>query len=155
MTSQIKINDLGLLRYAKASIEGVSSDTYANAFPADEFVCFGEYRKNKEPWWVVVLHSFEKNHDCVLELSFNREGLFSYNLFKRIGCVVADYLFNQANLLRCTTYIRASNHKSIRLAVAMGFVLEGIKRKGFITPKVEDMHILGLIKEECVWLSGR
>jgi len=155
MSSQIKINDLGLLRYVKASIEGERPDKYANAFPNDEFVCFGQYKANKDPWWAITLHSFQERHDCTIEMAINRAGLFPASLFKTIGCIVADYIFNQANLLRCTAYIRASNKKSIRLVKAWGFVLEGIKRKGFISPKIEDMHILGLIKEECIWLSGR
>lgn len=155
MTSAIKINDLGLLRYGKAVLEGRDPQEFRGTFPSEEFVCFGQYKENNEPLWVITLHSFQEKHDCLLEMAFNKKGLFSAELFKKIGRVIADYMFNQACLMRCTAHIRAGNYKSLRLVKAWGFVLEGIKRKGFISPKIEDMHILGLLKEDCVWLSGR
>jgi len=155
MTPDFKINDLGLLRYGKAVLEGKNPQDFANSFPSDQFVCFGQYNEEKMPLWVITLHSFQKNHDCLLEMAFNKKGLFSAQLFKKIGYVIADYMFNQANLLRCTAEIRASNYKSLRLVKAWGFVLEGIKKHGFVSPKIEDMHILGLYKENCIWLSGR
>lgn len=155
MSPEFKINDLGLLRYGKAVLEGKHPDEFKNAFPSEEYACFGQYKENNEPLWVVTLHSFRKNHDCLLEMAFNKTGLFSAELFKKIGRVVGDYMFNHANLIRCTAEIRASNQKSLRLAKAWGFVLEGVKKHGFISPKVEDMHILGIYKENCIWLSGR
>lgn len=64
---------------------------------------------------------------------------------------IFHYPFNQLGVNRITVTIKKSNEKSIRLAIRLGFTLEGLIRKGFHDG--EDMLIFGLLREECVWLS--
>lgn len=150
--ADIKINDINLLKYSYSEITGEDINLLSDEFPKDKYVCFGQYHKNGEPFWVVTMHSFKEKHDCHLELSINLKGLLSSDTFKRMGRIIFDYVFKQANLNRCTVNIRASNVPSQRLAKAWGFVYEGTKRKGYEPPKIEDMQIYGLLKEECRWI---
>lgn len=150
--ASVKINDLDLLRYCHAKITGQHFDSLKSAFPEDKYVCFGEYRDDGQPLWSAVLHDFKNNHECTIEMALNHKGLLSPSVFKRIGRVVCDYIFNQANLTRCNSNIRISNAASIKLTKAYGFKIEGLKRDGYAPPKKEDMIILGLLKDECRWI---
>lgn len=150
--SNVKINDLNLLRFCHAKIVGKELEDFKNSFPEDKCVCFGEYHYDGEPKWSAVLYKFTKNHDCLLELTMNLRGLFSRKLFEKMARVVFDYAFNQANLLRISTTVRASNKRSYRITKAWGFEVEGIKKLGYGPPNVEDMVNFGLLKENCQWI---
>ena len=150
--ANVKINDLNLIRYCHAKITGRSVDDLKNAFPNDKYVGFGEYRDDGEPLWSAILHDFKNNHECTIEMTLNHKGLLSTSMFKRIGRVLCDYMFNQAKLNRCNSNIRISNSVSIKLTKAFGFKIEGLKRDGYSPPRKEDMVLLGLLKDECRWI---
>lgn len=147
----IKINDLGLLRYCQAAIGG-DIDEIKDAFPADKYVCFGEYRSDGEPLWVVALYNFKHQHNCEIDITLNPKGIFTTSIFSRMGRVVFNYIFDQAKLERATVKVRESNEKSIRLAKAWGFIKEGFIRKGYSKPNIENMVILGILRSECRWI---
>jgi len=148
----VKINDLNLLRYCHTKMGGSLTDELKESFPTEKCVCFGEYRDDGEPLWAASLYDFKNNHECNLDMTLNHKGIMSPSLFKRIGRVLCDYIFNQAKLKRCNSSIRISNHASIKLTKAYGFQIEGIKRHGFVASKAEDMVLLGLLKDECRWI---
>lgn len=150
--ADIKINDLYLLKHAYKEIIGEEFPHEGNKFPDDKYVCFGEYHSDKTPFWIVIFHSFIRSHDCMIELFINKKGLFTLSTFKRMAVVVFNYVFCQAKLNRCSVQVRKSNKASMRLARAWGFQFEGIKRNGYGPPRTEDMHLFGLLKEECRWV---
>ncbi len=148
---EVVINDINLLKFCESQIDEQDIPEIGDVFPVEKCVCFGQYNSANEPWWVVTLYNFKSGHDCMIGLSLNIKGMFSPSLFKMMGRVIFDYAFKQANLLRCTVSVRASNKASIRLAKAWGFKEEGLKRLAYQNP-LEDMYILGLLKSECVWI---
>ncbi len=150
--SDIKINDLALLKFGYASLSDQSPVDLKDKFPADEYVCFGQYHDDGEPFWSCIMHSFKEKHDCLIDIAINKRGLLTPKTFDRIASVVFDYVFNQSDLVRCTAEVRKSNEASMNLVVKWGFELEGIKRKGYSTPNIEDMYIFGLLKENCQWV---
>lgn len=151
----IRINDLYLLRYCHASVTGKDMNILKDEFPTQQYACFGEYHADGTPMWVVSIYEFQKGHDCKLDIAMNIRGLFSRALFEKMGRVIADYAFNQAKLVRGTIQVRASNKSSLRLVKKWGFKEEGYIRKGYGLPKVEDMYLLGMLKEECVFIGDR
>jgi hypothetical protein len=152
--SGLCINDLDLLRYCHASVTGKEMEVVKNEFPKQEYACFGEYHENGEPMWAVTIYDFKKDHDCKLDIAMDIRGLFSRELFEKMAKVVFGYVFNQANLLRCTIQVRASNKRSLRLVKRWGFKEEGLIRNGYGPPKIEDMYILGMLRQECRFIGG-
>lgn len=150
--ADVKINDLTLLKFCHTKMGGRHTEEMRECFPADKCVCFGEYRSDGEPLWAATLYDFKNNHECNLDMTLNHKGLLSASLFKRIGRVLCDYMFKQANLNRCNSNIRISNAASIKLTKAYGFQFEGVKRDGYVAPQKEDMVLLGLLKDECRWI---
>lgn len=150
--ADVKINDLNLLRYCYARTVGRDVEELKNSFPSDKCVCFGEYRSDGDPLWAVNLYDFKHNHDCKADIVMNVKGLFTTSLFSRIARVIFNYVFCQAKLARCSLQIRASNAKSLRLVRAWGFKEEGCKRHGYVFPKVEDMVLFGMLKDDCRWI---
>lgn len=65
---------------------------------------------------------------------------------------LADLIFNKWGCLRLTTMVGASNRRAIRLNNGLGFVCEGILRRGL--DGTEDAIIFGMLKEECSWLKN-
>lgn len=149
--ASVKINDLNLLKYCYERVSVGEMVTVPDIFPSDRCICFGEYYSDGEPIWSAVLCNFQK-HDCLLELAMNIRGLFSRVLFERMARVVFDYAFNKAGLLRISTKVRLSNTPSLKITKGWGFEVEGIVKKGYAPPRVEDMVIFGLLKENCKWL---
>lgn len=148
----VKINDLELLRFCENKVAGKQIDDFPTEFPTDRCVCFGDYRSDGEPLWSVVLHDFKERHDCMMDLALNLNGMFSPSLFRMMGRVVFDYIFKQANLVRCSSQVRASHTASLRITKAWGMKEEGLRRLGFRTPQPEDMIIFGMLKTECPWI---
>jgi RimJ/RimL family protein N-acetyltransferase len=147
------INDPLLKKLCYLRSSGLNDENFNINLP-DSFnktVNFGEYKNDKSPLWSINLYDYD-GHDCRIDISLENKGLIHPNILKRIGFMLADYMFNQLNLERCTLHIRASNHKSIRIGEFFGFKLEGIKRNGFDNP-TEDLVILGLLKSECSWIG--
>jgi len=64
--------------------------------------------------------------------------------------LVANYAFNTLGVERVTAMIDQTNYASIMLTQKIGFVLEGVMRKG--SPAGNNMCIYGMLKEECKWL---
>lgn len=64
---------------------------------------------------------------------------------------VFDYAFRTAKLRRITARISRSNARMLRLADHLGFCREGLYRQG--SPDGEDQVLLGMLKEECRWVS--
>lgn len=152
---EVRINDLGLLKFCEtkmSEIGGIELADLPDVFPSEHCVCFGDYRDDGEPRWVAVLHHFIEKHDCQMDLVINTGGVLTPSLFKMMGRVVFDYIFNQAKLLRCSSYVRETNTPSLRITRAWGMRQEGVKRLGYKTPKVEDMIMFGMLKTECSWI---
>ena len=154
MISNIRINDLNLLRFCHSRVTGKDMRELKNAFPSDKYACLGEYKGKDDPLWAVTFYNFTEGHDCSIDIALNVRGLFAARLFKKIARVTFDYAFNQANLKRCTVTVRKSNKASQRLVKAWGFKEEGCKRLGYAKPIPEDMYLFGLLKEECKWIGG-
>lgn len=152
MMRDVKINDLELLKYCETAIAGKDIPEFPDEFPHDRCVCFGQYGQDGQPRWVVALYDFKEGHDCIMDVALNIKGLFSPSLFKMMGRVVFDYIFNQAKLVRCSAHIRVSNKASIRISKAWGMKQEGIIRSGYKTPPIEDKVLFGMLKTECVWI---
>lgn len=147
------INDPFLKKFCYIKSNGLDNENI-NTNLSDLFndtISFGEYKTDKSPLWSINIYNFD-GHDCRIDISLNNNGLVHPNTLKRIGFMLADYMFIQLNLERCTLHIRASNYKSIRIGEFFGFKLEGIKRNGFDNPK-EDLVIMGLLKSECSWIG--
>jgi hypothetical protein len=146
----IAINDLNLLKFCHEKVGGYGKPI-GDEFP-DNCVVLGQYRNDKEPLWVMVLHEFKEDHDCMMDLTLNHKGMLTPSLFRMMGRVVFDYIFKQANLVRCSSQVRASHKASIKITKAWGMREEGIKRLGFKYPKPEDMYLFGMLKTECPWI---
>lgn len=152
---EIKINDIELLKFCEskmAEMSGVELPPLPDVFPSDRCVCLGDYRCDGIPRWACVLYDFKGHHDCQMDLVINTGGVLTPSLFKMMGRVVFDYIFNQANLVRCSSHVRASHKESIRITKAWGMKEEGIKRLGYKCPQPEDMIIFGMLKTECPWI---
>lgn len=63
-----------------------------------------------------------------------------------------EHPFKALNLNRCGVLIAESNSASIRLAVKLGFEMEGIARQYF---DGEDAYLLGLMRDDCQWLHTK
>lgn len=150
--AEVKINDLELLKFSQVAIYGKVHDGIGDTFPDDRYVCFGEYRPDGQALWAVSVYDFKRDHNCVLDVALNLNGLFSRELFEKMAKVTFNYTFVQANLLRVTAYVRVSNKRSQRVVNKWGFVEEGIVRKGFGPPNIEDMIAYGMLKTECKWI---
>jgi RimJ/RimL family protein N-acetyltransferase len=61
------------------------------------------------------------------------------HIFLRLGCV------------RCTGLVGATNERALKFDYGLGFKYEGTLRKHLAND--EDCHILGMLREECRWLS--
>lgn len=59
-----------------------------------------------------------------------------------------QYVFEQANCLRCTVRVRPSNTAAVALAKRVGFLQEGRLRRGFGD---EDALLFGLLREQIQW----
>lgn len=59
---------------------------------------------------------------------------------------VARYAFEQLGCVRMSARIRADDEKSRRILTMIGFVREGIERRGY---RGQDAHLFGLLREEC------
>lgn len=151
--SEISINNLELLRYSQMAIHGSIPDHIGDVFPAEKYTCFGEFREDGQALWVVSVYDFKKGHDCTMDIALNlSSGLFSRSLFEKIARVTCDYVFNQCELLRMTTFVRASNRRSYRITKRWGYVEEGLVRLGFGPPNPEDMVVFGMTRDECKWI---
>lgn len=66
--------------------------------------------------------------------------------------VIFDYPFGQLGCKRVTALVAKGNRRSRKLVEGVGFVLEGIMRKGW------DGHqsacIYGMLKAECRWIDS-
>lgn len=62
-----------------------------------------------------------------------------------------SYPFVQVGCVRMTTITGASNARARRLDERLGFVQEGVIRKGL--DGVEDAIVYGMLREECRWLN--
>jgi hypothetical protein len=149
---EVKINDLQLLKYCEEKIAGKELVDFPDKFPSHRCVCFGDYGVDGEPLWVVVLYDFKEGHDCLMDLTLNIKGMLTPSLFKMMGRVVFDYIFNQAKLVRCSSQVRISHESSIRITKAWGMKEEGRRRLGFKHPYFEDAIIFGMLKTECPWI---
>lgn len=149
---EVKINDYGLLKYCEEKMAGGAILDFPDVFPTDRCICFGDYRDDGEPHWVVVLYDFKGKHDCQMDLTLNLKGVLTPSLFKMMGRVVFDYIFNQAKLVRCSSHVRASHKASLKITKAWGMKEEGIRRLGYSIPTVEDMILFGMLKTECPWI---
>ena len=148
----IEVNNLELLKYSQIAIHGKVPDHIGNVFPSEKYACLGEFRPDGEALWAVSVYDFRVGHDCVLDVALNVDGLFSRVLFEKIARVVCDYTFAQNNLLRMTTFVRASNKKSYRITKRWGFREEGIVKLGFGPPNPENMYVFGMTRNECKWI---
>lgn len=149
---EVVINDINLLKFSKLAIHGKIPDEIKNEFPSDKYACFGEYKQNGEALWAVSVYDFKRDHDCVLDVALNMDGLFSRKLFEKIARVICNYTFIQSRLVRMTTFVRASNKKSYRITKRWGFREEGLIKLGFGPPEIEDMYVFGMTKDECKWI---
>lgn len=64
---------------------------------------------------------------------------------------MCDYPFNFLDCGRVTIPVKADNAECLRFVKHFGFTEEGRLRKAF--PDGQDLVILGLLKNECRWLS--
>ena len=62
------------------------------------------------------------------------------------------YPFRQLNLNKVQSFIPASNRRSERLCVGLGFTLEGRLREAW--PGGEDLLVYGMLARECRWIKG-
>lgn len=95
----------------------------------------------------VVLYSRFARGAC--ELSIVTDGRCDWASRGFIRAVF-DYPFKQLGLNRCGVLIAESNVASIRLAVKLGFEMEGIARQYF---DGEDAYLLGLLRSDCKWIK--
>jgi len=66
-----------------------------------------------------------------------------------IGALL-EYPFRQLGCQRITTLIPSRNFRALRFNVGLGFVQEGVVRRGF---RIDDCVVLGLLKEDAAhWL---
>lgn len=63
------------------------------------------------------------------------------------------YPFMQLNQRRITALVSADNRDSIRLSEHFGFAREGTMREA--GARGEDVHLFGLLRSECRWLTPR
>ena len=148
----IEVNNLELLKFSQMAIHGKVPDHIGDVFPHEKYACFGEFDSNGQAVWAVSVYDFRRDHDCVLDVALSIDGLFSRALFEKIARVVCNYTFTQNNLLRMTTFVRASNKRSHRITKRWGFREEGLVKLGFGPPIPEDMYVFGMTKDECKWI---
>lgn len=61
------------------------------------------------------------------------------------------YPFHQLKVNRITALVRADNEDALRFDEHLGFKREGLIRRG--DDDGCDLHLLGMLKEECRWLN--
>lgn len=146
-------NDIELLKFCYRKVTGEPDAEILDPNPFSNTYCVGQYREDGEPLWAVAAYGFSRSHhDCKLDIATNVKGLFSRDLFVRMATQVFHDLFLRAKLLRCTAEVRVSNKASIRLVEAWGFSKEGFRPDGAGRPKVEDLYLYGMLKDECRWI---
>lgn len=62
------------------------------------------------------------------------------------------YVFQENGCRRMTVRVEEGNDEALKLDLGLGFVHEGTLRKASQNGK--DVHILGMLKEECRWING-
>jgi hypothetical protein len=99
---------------------------------------------------VMVLHSFSPVHgDCQISMAATTPRWAS----KATIAALLDYPFVQLGCQRITTLIPGRNFRALRFNIGLGFVQEGIARRGF---GGDDAVILGLLREDAGrWLTSR
>jgi RimJ/RimL family protein N-acetyltransferase len=70
-----------------------------------------------------------------------------------IMAALFDYPFNQLGCVRITSIASAANQKALDLNRKTGFKIEGRARKGY--DGVNDAIIMGMLKDECIWLGRK
>ncbi len=103
-------------------------------------------RRNDE-FAAAVLHSFVSD-DIELTVASTGPGWASRRFLHAIAYTV--FVTNKAK--RLTAYVAASNEPSERALVKAGFKREGTKRRAM---NGEDVHLYGMLREECRWLDDR
>lgn len=63
---------------------------------------------------------------------------------------IFTYPFVTAGCVRCTAVVREGNARSIDLVKRLGFVREGVLRRGFNGKS--NAFVFGMLKDECRWL---
>lgn len=71
-------------------------------------------------------------------------------LTKRILRALFAYPFVQLGCDRVTAFCPAGNAHTRQFLERIGFSLEGVMRRGFIT---DDCALYGLLREECKWIK--
>lgn len=153
MISAVKINDKALLDYSLDKIYAEGDSNLYDHLISREIITFGQYFGD-EPYWVMSIYDFTTKGDCTIDIVLNKKGLLSVDTFERIGRIAGDYVFNQNNCIRVSTHVRESNIKSLKFTQSFGFKVEGVIRKGYTKPIVEDKIIFGMLREECPWIYG-
>lgn len=85
-------------------------------------------------------------YDCNLHIALDDRRCVTPRTLR----AVFAYPFEQLKLPRVTAQVGAGNVRSLNLVRKLGFVQEGVKRRGLGD---EDELIFGLLRTECRWLA--
>lgn len=95
-----------------------------------------------------VYHRY-RGFDVMISAAFDRPG------WALPGTVRAlfEYPFHQLGCERISAWTGKKNRKARKALEDLGFVLEGVCKRGY--DGVEDACMYGLLKQDCRWLKGR
>lgn len=94
----------------------------------------------------VVFHNY-RGHDIQISAAFEK-GWATPATIRGL----AAYPFEQLNVVRVTAITGKKNKKARRALETLGFVLEGVAKRGL--DGREDAMILGLLREQCKWVKN-
>lgn len=93
-----------------------------------------------------VYHRF-RPFDCELTFAANSPRWCRKGILRALF----HYPFEQMNLKRMTLIVGENNPRALKLNQGLGFVIEGKARKAY--DGTNDAYILGILKEDCKWLT--
>lgn len=107
-------------------------------------------KKEELPIGVGCIRNIDRqngNAELVLGIGEKEKRLAGYGVDLMIALL--DIVFYQLNFEKAYLKISEKNDLGLKSAISFGFVQEGVLRKHrFASGQYEDLHILGLIKEE-------
>ena len=95
----------------------------------------------------VVLYSRFARGACEMSIVSNGMKCWATKEFLQIGFGIP---FNHYNVNRCGVIINVANEPSWKLALQLGFQLEGVLRKYF---DGADAYAMGMIRSDCKWIK--
>lgn len=140
--------------YSSVTLDDIMKDIRESGSledPATEKVYYLAVSKKEEtPIGVACLRNIDRQHgnaELVLGIGEKEKRLAGYGVDLMI-CLL-DIVFYQLHFEKAYLNILDNNRLGLKSALSFGFIPEGkLRRHRFVDGKYEDLHILGMVREE-------